>query len=333
MSTDFLSAAVAAAVNSEKRIADVVAGKKPCQEVTSPVLEKKAEKESVEPVAEKELSNGKDGIGARSKKRRARIESSTGSNWKKLKATIDSASAEKQKKQGKRARHFGRRVNPSSDKKKTKAKEGEEGEKKGAVEHSQFTRGAVAARDGKLTRVIALDCEMVEVGGNRDALARVSVVNVRGDVVYDRFVKAEGVVDYRTEHSGVRREDLESESAADATEVRKDVGEFLKGRILVGHALQNDLRALALSHPHHATRDTSVYFRRRHGRNRGGAPKLAELVASKLGVDEFQKGEHDAAEDARAALALYKKFGSQWEAELRERAAERKKGNKKRRTN
>lgn len=248
-----------------------------------------------------------------------------------MRATIDATAAEKQKKEGikRRPRHFGRRVNPPSEKQVGATKEDKKEDAN--VQHSQFTRGAVAARDGKLTRVIALDCEMMEVGGERDALARVSIVNVRGDVVYDRFVsQVETVVDYRTEHSGIRKEDLESDDAVSATQARSDVAEMLRGRILVGHALRNDMRALALSHPQYLTRDTSIYFRRRHGRSRGGPPKLQELVAAKLGVDEFQKGEHDASEDARAALALYKKFGSQWEAELRERAAERKKNNKKR---
>lgn len=63
----------------------------------------------------------------------------------------------------------------------------------------------------KLTKFIAMDCEMVGIGydGNDHMLARVSLVNKFGDCIYDKFVKPrEEVIDYRTNISGVRREDL-----------------------------------------------------------------------------------------------------------------------------
>lgn len=63
----------------------------------------------------------------------------------------------------------------------------------------------------KLTKFIAMDCEMVGIGydGNDHMLARVSLVNKFGDCIYDKFVKPrEEVIDYRTNISGVRREDM-----------------------------------------------------------------------------------------------------------------------------
>lgn len=53
----------------------------------------------------------------------------------------------------------------------------------------------------KLTKFIAMDCEMVGIGyeGGDHMLARVSLVNKFGDCIYDKFVKPrEEVVDYRT---------------------------------------------------------------------------------------------------------------------------------------
>ncbi|KAJ0169588.1 hypothetical protein K1T71_014773 [Dendrolimus kikuchii] len=89
-------------------------------------------------------------------------------------------------------------------------------------------------------------------------LARVSIVNKFGDCIYDKFVKPrEEVKDYRTEVSGVRREDLLN--GEDFTVVQKEVAELLKGRILVGHSLKNDLSVLFLSHPKRNIRDTSRY--------------------------------------------------------------------------
>src|SRR5699024_8434209 len=58
-----------------------------------------------------------------------------------------------------------------------------------------------------LTQCVAIDCEMVGAGfaGNHSLLARVSIVNLFGHCIYDKFVKPlEEVTDYRTEVSGIR---------------------------------------------------------------------------------------------------------------------------------
>ena len=47
--------------------------------------------------------------------------------------------------------------------------------------------------------------------------------------------------------------------AAPLGEVRQRLVELLEGRILVGHHLRKDLKALALAHPEEATRDTLSY--------------------------------------------------------------------------
>ena len=43
---------------------------------------------------------------------------------------------------------------------------------------------------------------------------------------------------------------------------------------------------------------------------------LRDLARQHLGL-EIQKGEHSSVDDARATLALYKKFAKQWESALR----------------
>lgn len=112
----------------------------------------------------------------------------------------------------------------------------------------------------KITKFLAMDCEMVGIGdqGNDHMLARVSIVNKFGDCIYDKFVKArEEVVDYRTSISGIRKEDLMN--GEEFTTVQREVSELLKGKILVGHSLKNDLSVLFLSHPKRNIRDTSRY--------------------------------------------------------------------------
>ena len=59
-------------------------------------------------------------------------------------------------------------------------------------------------------RCLAIDCEMVG-GGQRDSeysmLARCSIVNHHGNIIYDSYVKpADTVVNYRTKYSGIKPE-------------------------------------------------------------------------------------------------------------------------------
>ena len=102
----------------------------------------------------------------------------------------------------------------------------------------------------KLTKAVAIDCEMVGVGdkGVDSMIARVSIVNERCECVYDAYVQpTEDVVDYRTAVSGIRASDLRKESGARPFKaVQKEVTDLVEGRVLVGHAIHNDLEVLFL---------------------------------------------------------------------------------------
>ncbi|KAL3254901.1 hypothetical protein MRX96_046723 [Rhipicephalus microplus] len=168
----------------------------------------------------------------------------------------------------------------------------------------------------KPTRVVAMDCEMVGVGheGKDSILARVSIVNVMGHVIYDKFVKpTEEVVDYRTAVSGVRPSDVEK--GEEFAKVQKEVSEILSGRILVGHAVHHDLKVLFLSHPKRRIRDTCAYrpFRAMFG---GRTPSLKALSERILGV-KVQQGEHSSVQDAQAAMRCYTMYRKQWEEDVR----------------
>jgi RNA exonuclease 4 len=159
-------------------------------------------------------------------------------------------------------------------------------------------------------KYIALDCEMVGVGPepNRDsALARVSLVNYHGHQVYDSYVQVSlPVTDYRTAVSGIEPRHLKPDVARTFKEVQDDVKILLQGRILVGHALKNDLGALILNHPRRDIRDTSQYAEfKKLARVPGRTPALKILVKELLGVD-IQGGQHSSVEDARATMALFR---------------------------
>ncbi|OSD02939.1 ribonuclease H-like protein [Trametes coccinea BRFM310] len=167
-------------------------------------------------------------------------------------------------------------------------------------------------------KYVAIDCEMVGVGidGEESALARVSLVNFYGAVLLDAFVRPrERVVDYRTQYSGIRPSDMVH--AKSFEEVQKQVADLLEDRILVGHAVHNDLKALLLSHPRPLTRDTqSLSHKHKLPSARGRRPALRHLVQSELGLT-IQSGEHSSVTDARATMALFRLHRKEWEKDFR----------------
>ena len=181
---------------------------------------------------------------------------------------------------------------------------------------NDVTKMAATKFSNNITRYIALDCEMVGVGleGKESVLARVSIVNSLGECVYDKFVRTtESVVDYRTEFSGVRPENLKD--APDYESVQKEVADIIKGRILIGHALKNDLKVLMLSHPRKYIRDTAKYkpFKKLLKTNR---PALRNLAAELL-KEKIQEGEHSSVVDAQATMKIFQKHKKEWEKSLR----------------
>ncbi|KAK0555642.1 3'-5' exonuclease [Tilletia horrida] len=164
---------------------------------------------------------------------------------------------------------------------------------------------------------IAIDCEMVGVGpnGSESVLARVSLVNWHGYTLYDTFVRpAEKVTDYRTWVSGVRPRDVAN--APEFSVVQKRVAEIIAGKVLVGHAIHNDLRALLLSHPHVNIRDTATYVGFRE-LARTKHPSLRVLAKLVLGIDIQRQGqEHSSVEDARATMAIFRAHKSAWDQHL-----------------
>lgn len=73
-------------------------------------------------------------------------------------------------------------------------------------------------------------------------------------------------------------------------EVQKRVADLLQDRILVGHAVHNDLKALLLSHPRPQTRDTQIYAYK-CGTVKNKRVALRNLVKQELDLT-IQSGEH-----------------------------------------
>lgn len=169
-------------------------------------------------------------------------------------------------------------------------------------------------------RYVALDCEMVGIGtdGKTSVLARVSIVDWDGEVLLDTYVQVESkVVDFRTQFSGIKPKHIKDAMKPEI--VRQRVADLVKDKVLVGHALHNDLHALLLTHPKGMIRDTAKYrpFQRYHGKWR--PRKLRDLVKEHLGKT-IQEGSHDSVTDAASTMELFRLVRAKWERELEEKA-------------
>ncbi|KAK6531218.1 3'-5' exonuclease [Arthrobotrys megalospora] len=188
---------------------------------------------------------------------------------------------------------------------------------------------ANSAKSSEAGRYIAIDCEMVGVGPpdhELSALARVSLVNYNGHCVLDTFVKPkERVTDWRTWVSGVSAKDMAN--AMTLEEAQKKVHDIIDGKILIGHAIHNDLEALFLSHPKRDIRDTARHqpFRKIAKQKNPGLKRLAKEI---LGLD-IQGAAHSSVEDARVTMMLYKKDKKEFEKLAAERYGIVQKGKQK----
>lgn len=230
-------------------------------------------------------------------------------NWKRLQATLKSTRTGQAPQNGLKKRRRPTEATESSYARKTPRMEQSE---PSSQEVRKFVHAPDKLNSGlsattEIGRYVAVDCEMVGVGpnpGKESALARVSVVNFNGDQIYDSYVRPkEQVTDWRTAVSGILPKHMVEARSLEV--VQDDMTRILRNRVLVGHAIRNDLDALLLSHPKRDIRDTA-----RHGPYRklagGGSPRLKILASELLGL-EIQTGEHSSIEDARACMLLFRR--------------------------
>lgn len=172
-------------------------------------------------------------------------------------------------------------------------------------------------RQQEVGKYLAMDCEFVGVGpgGVQSELARVSIVNFHGHVIYDEYVRPkEKVTDWRTFVSGIRPSDMHKAITFD--QAQRDVAQLLKDKVLVGHAIHHDLEALYLTHPKHSIRDTAKHTPFKTKYSKGKTPGLKKLAQEILGLD-IQSGEHSSVEDARATMLIYKSDRKSFEEKVR----------------
>jgi len=103
---------------------------------------------------------------------------------------------------------------------------------------------------GKETQVLALDCERI-LTKEGERLARVSIVNFYGNIVFDTLVKPCDyhdqqfeVLDYREWITGIKPIDLQH--APSFSNIAPILQKIVRGKTIVGHSLADDLQILKI---------------------------------------------------------------------------------------
>ncbi|CAO1619193.1 unnamed protein product [Jaminaea pallidilutea] len=152
----------------------------------------------------------------------------------------------------------------------------------------------------------AVDCELAFTTAGL-SLVRVTILDRDGSVVYDQICKPYAqLIDANVRFSGVSEEVICGPTAKSFSEIKRELARFIGPQtILIGHGLENDLRALRILQDQIV--DTALLFP--HPKGLPYRRRLKNLAYECLGrtiQEESVSRGHSSAEDARASLDLVK---------------------------
>ncbi|KDQ20682.1 hypothetical protein BOTBODRAFT_100412 [Botryobasidium botryosum FD-172 SS1] len=163
---------------------------------------------------------------------------------------------------------------------------------------------------------VALSCQCVGVGsgGSVSMLARVSLVDYRGTVVFDKYVRpTTTIVNYRTSSTGLKEARLIAEDAILFQEAQARVAELLRNKIIVGHSLWTDFQVLGITHPASDTRDVALFLPFRQAIRMPNQVIGLQTLVWTLMRRVIQEEHQDSVENARASMDLFRSHEREWE--------------------
>jgi DNA polymerase III epsilon subunit-like protein len=102
---------------------------------------------------------------------------------------------------------------------------------------------------------VAVDCEMVTTRDGEE-VAQVCIIDAGGRKLLLSYVSPRSpVCDYKTRYSGVEPRHLVG--APSLASLRPHIAELLRGCLVVGHSVTQDLNLLGIEHPASSIRDTA----------------------------------------------------------------------------
>ncbi|KAI1666411.1 RNA exonuclease 4 [Pyrenophora tritici-repentis] len=180
-----------------------------------------------------------------------------------------------------------------------------------------------------LTKKIAIDCEMMRSNIGQ-VLGRVSVVNYDGKTIFDSFIyypESVTITGTNEQFSGIRWTDIDPQNGARPfSQVQAQLSELFRARVVIGHDIKKDLRAITMDLTAHlprlqdvarsatclkfdiSVRDTQKYSGYRQYANPGAhqGPNLKNLTQRVLGRS-IKQGLVSSVEDAVATMEIYRK--------------------------
>lgn len=179
-----------------------------------------------------------------------------------------------------------------------------------------------------LTEKVAIDCEMMwsNIG---QVLGRVSVVNYESETIFDTFVcypKPINITNTDEKFSGIDWNDINPQNGAQPfSEVQAQLVELLRDRIVIGHDIHKDLKAISMDLPSYilrlqcvaarpspitfnmTVRDTQKYSIYRQYANHGAyqGPSLKNLALKVLGR-QIKQGRASSVEDTIATMEVHR---------------------------
>ncbi|CAE6416755.1 hypothetical protein BN14_00230 [Rhizoctonia solani AG-1 IB] len=165
----------------------------------------------------------------------------------------------------------------------------------------------------EMAEVIAINTQYVGIGagGSVPMLARVSFIDYRGHVVYDKFVVPSQPGKF---HPNVWIPPVKlTWDAVSFSDAQAMAAHLLRGRIVVGHSLWLDLQVLGVSHPACDTRDVGLYLPFRTALKTPNQVIGLQTLVWQLMRRKIQEAHHNPVENARAAMDLFRSHEADWQ--------------------